>query len=121
ALRPLNEAESGELLRQAGVPAAEVAKLNRFARGHPLALKLAAQTNPSDFEEALGEVAPHGVVEELTRRYLRDIRDPLTLAALNAAAVVRRTTRSLLRAMLELAVAEESFQRLSSLPFAQGD
>jgi hypothetical protein len=76
ALRPLNEAEAGELLRRAGVPASHVSRLNCFARGHPLALKLAAQTLPNNAEEARGEIAAHGVVEELTRRYLGDIRDP---------------------------------------------
>ncbi len=119
ALRPLNEAEAGELLRRAGVPVAYVARLNRFARGHPLALKLAAQTFPHTAEEAYGDIAAHGIIEELTRRYLGDLRDPLTLAALNAAAVVRRTTRSLLRAMLDPAVAEEAFQKLAALPFVE--
>ena len=121
ALRPLNDAEAGELLRRAGVPASQVSRLNRFARGHPLALKLAAQTLPNNPDEARGEIVAHGVVEELTRRYLGDMRDPLTLAALNTAAVVRRTTRSLLRAMLEPAMAEEAFQKLSLLPFVERD
>ncbi len=55
------------------------------------------------------------------RRYLADIDDPQTLEALNAAAVVRRTTRSLLRAMLPAGAGDEGFERLTSLPFVEGD
>lgn len=121
ALQPLSDEEAGELLRRTGVPAQQVPKLNRFARGHPLALKLAAQTLLRNPDHAFGDVAAHAVVDELTRRYLGDIQNPLTLAALNAAAVVRRTTRSLLRAMLGPTVADDAFQKLSSLPFVERD
>jgi class 3 adenylate cyclase len=120
-LRPLNDADAGELLRRTGVPAAHMARLNRFARGHPLALTLAAQTYLRNPEQALGEIAAHAVVEELTRRYLGDIQDPQTTTALNAAAVLRRTTRSLLRAMLGPAAADEAFEKLSTLPFVERD
>jgi hypothetical protein len=117
----LSDDEAGELLRHAGVPPRQVPRLKRFARGHPLALKLAAQTLLGNPNHAFGDVAEHAVVDELTRRDLGDIEDPLTLAALNAAAVVRRTTRSLLRAMLGPAVADDAFQKLSSLSFVEGD
>ena len=121
ALQPLSDDEAGELLRRTGVPPQQVPRVNRFARGHPLALKLAAQTLLRNPDHAFGDVAAHAVVDELTRRYLGDIQDRLTLAALNAAAVVRRTTRSLLRAMLGPAVADDAFQKLSSLPFVERD
>jgi class 3 adenylate cyclase len=120
-LRPLNDADADELLRRTGVPASHMARLNRFARGHPLALKLAAQTCLRNPDQALGETTAHEVVEELTRRYLGDIQDPQTTTALNAAAVVRRTTRSVLRAMLGPAVADDAFEKLSSLPFVERD
>jgi hypothetical protein len=121
ALRPLNDAEAGELLRRAGVAATAVSTVNAFARGHPLALRLAAQTFLRNPDWSFGEMAVGGVVEQLTRRYLSDIEDPLTLTALNAAAVVRRTTRSVLRAMLGQVVVEEAFERLSLLPFVERD
>ncbi len=121
ALRPLNETEAGELLRRIGVSTSDAGRINRFARGHPLALKLAAQTFERASAADVEGVAAHGVVEQLVRRYLADIDDPQTLEALNAAAVVRRTTRSLLRAMLPAGAGDEGFERLASLPFVEHD
>ena len=40
------------------------------------------------------EIVMQQVVDELTRLYLSDIRDPLVREALDAASVVRRTTGS---------------------------
>jgi class 3 adenylate cyclase len=121
ALRPLNEPEAGELLRRIGVSKSDAGRINRFARGHPLALKLAAQTFERAAAADVEEVAAHGVLEQLVRRYLADIDDPQTLEALNAAAVVRRTTRSLLRAMLPAGAGDDGFERLASLPFVEQD
>ena len=78
------------ILSQADAP-----RINRFARGHPLACKLAAAAALERPELKLQEVASQHVVAELTRLYLADVQDPLTREALDAAAVVRRTTRSL--------------------------
>ena len=57
------------------------------------------------------------VVASLARMYLADVGDPVTRAALNAAASVRRVTRSLLRAMLPDAAPDDAFERLQALPF----
>jgi hypothetical protein len=57
------------------------------------------------------------VIASLARMYLADVGDPLTRAALNAAASVRRVTRSLLRAMLPDAASDDAFERLQALPF----
>jgi class 3 adenylate cyclase len=120
-LRPLSEPEAGELLGRIGVPPATAQRINRFARGHPLALKLAATTFERRDRLDLDSLAAQGVIEELVSRYLGDIDDPRTREALNAASVVRRTTRSLLQAMLPTGVAEESFEKLAALPFVERD
>jgi hypothetical protein len=52
--------------------------VNRIARGHPLALTLAAITLQSGFDDpTLEELVFHCVVEELARRYLAEISDPV--------------------------------------------
>jgi hypothetical protein len=61
---------------------------------------------------------PH-VVEELTRLYLADIDDPLTRRVLDASAVVRRATLSLLGAMLPDAAPQDAYDRLCALPFVE--
>jgi hypothetical protein len=91
--------------------------INRFARGHPLALELAAAAvleRPGLDLEVGGRV-----VEELTRLYLADVPDPLTRRVLEAAAVVRRTTRPLLQAMLPAVAPQDAYDRLRALPFVE--
>lgn len=117
ALGPLDERAALALLTRDGFGEADARRINRFARGHPLALILAASAASERPDLDLGEVGSGRVVEELTRLYLADIRDPLTRQALDAASVVRRTTLSLLRAMLPDAAPQDAFERLRALPF----
>jgi len=119
SLEGLNERESIELLHAMGVGELDAHRVNRFARGHPLALRLAAsmlQERPGlDIEEA----AIPRVVEELTRKYLAEVRDPLTRQSLDASSVVRRTTQSALQAMLPEVAPQDAFERLRALPFVE--
>ncbi len=97
-LGPLEE-RRGAASCSAGSDAADDAavRINRVARGHPLALKLAASALTERPDLGLEEAAMQRVVEELTRVFLADVRDPLTRRALDAASVVRRATQPLLR------------------------
>jgi hypothetical protein len=119
ALQALPERDALALLVRAGVQDDNARRINRFARGHPLALQLAAaaatERSPLDLEE----LAIQRVVEELTRLYLADVPDPLTRRVLDAASVVRRTTLSLLRAMLPDAAPQDAYERLRALPFVE--
>ena len=117
ALRNLAPADARELLRLADVAERDVDRLNRLAHGDPLSLRLAASAMAARPELSLDEVAVPAVVGELTRLYL-DGLDPATRRTLDAAAVVRRPTRSLLAAMLD-ADGEEAWRRLDALPFTE--
>src|SRR5437773_196299 len=113
ALEPLGDAPALELLSRNGVGEREALHINRFVHGHPLALQLAAATLSERPDRSLeGEAIPM-VVASLARMYLADVGDPVTRAALNAAASVRRVTRSLLRAMLPDAAA--AIERLAAI------
>lgn len=116
-LGPLSETEALTLLEAAGVGPEQGAAINRFARGHPLSLTLAAAMQSDEQATLLEATAAQHIVEELTRSYLRDISDPLTRSALDAASVVRRTNHSLLAAMLADAAPQDLFERLRVLPF----
>ena len=118
-LESLNEEEAIELLSKAGANAEEAHRLNRFAHGHPLALKLAAAAMTERPDLDLEEIVSQRVVEELVRVYLADVRDPLTREVLEAASVVRRSTRSLLGAMLPDAAPQDAYERLHVLPFVE--
>jgi hypothetical protein len=114
----LDDAEAEELLARAGLGAAEVRRVNRLARGHPLSLELAAAAVRARPDVELEDIALQAVLDELTEIYL-DGLDPPTREALDAASVVRRITLSLLAAMLPDRAPQDAFERLRALPFVQ--
>jgi hypothetical protein len=113
---PRHDAET--LLRRAGVDGADAERIDHFARGHPLSLKLAASALQNRPEISIEAITVQAIVEELTELYL-DVLDPMTRQALDAAAVVRRPTMSLLAAMLPDAAPQDVFDRLLGLPFVE--
>jgi hypothetical protein len=106
------------LLPRLGVAPTDVARVNRVARGHPLSLELAASALAARPELPLEQVATTAVVDQLAGLYLDGLDVPAR-QALDAAALVRRPTRSLLRAMLPETDADVAFARLEELPFTQ--
>ena len=116
-LGPLDGADARRMLEHRGVPASEATRLNRIARGHPLALMLASAGVAEHPELALEDAAMTRVVEELSRLYLEGVDDPLARRALEAACVVRRATEPVLAAMLDQSDGTEAVRRLLDLPF----
>lgn len=113
----LRDADALDMLQQLGIDEIDARRVNRFAGGHPLALRLAASTLRERRDLNLEErTIPH-VVEALTRTYLADVPDPLTRQVLEAASCVRRTTQSVLHAMLPSVAPQDAFERLHALPF----
>ena len=100
------------------MPAGEAQRLNRIARGHPLALTLASAGASERPELALEDAAIARVVEELTRLFCEDVTDPTTRQALEAASVARRVTGPLLTAMLGTG-GDDALRRLLELPFVE--
>lgn len=118
----LNEQEAIELLVHHGATEANARVINRFALGHPLALKLASiVTMEHQSTTGLPEFGFQRVFDELIRLYLADVHDPVTRQALDAASVVRRITVSLLHAMLPEIAPQDAFERLKSLPFVEAE
>ncbi len=116
-LGPLAPADAAEVLRRAGLDEPQREWVNRFVRGHPLSLQLAASAvreRPDAPEDA---VLPT-VVQQLAELYL-DGLDGATRAALDATCVLRRVTLSLLAALLPGAPPQAAFERLAALPFVE--
>ena len=114
---PLSPADAAEVLRRAGLDEDQAAWVNRFVRGHPLSLQLAASAireRPDAPEDA---VLPT-VVQELAALYL-DGLDTATREALDATSVLRRVTLSLLGALLPDESPQAPFERLAALPFVE--
>jgi hypothetical protein len=119
ALGPLKSQDALDLLSYFGIKAEDTRRINRLARGHPLALRLAASAMIERLGSHLEEATIQGVVQKLTQLYLSDVHDPLTRKALEAASVTRCTTLSLLKAMLPDAAPQDVFERLRALPFVE--
>ncbi len=118
-LESLKDNEAIELLLRLGVKEDEAFNINRFARGHPLALKLAAAALKERPFLNLREIVAQHVVEELTNIYTSDVQDPLSREILDASSVIRRTTHSLLYAMLPHAAPQDAYERLRGFPFVE--
>lgn len=117
-LENLSEEAARTLLRRAGVDAAIAQRVARVAHGHPLSLQLAAGALAERPGLSAEDAVLGPVVEELARLYV-DGLDPTTRRALDAASVVRRTTLTLLEAMLPDEDPAALFGALRSLPFAE--
>lgn len=118
-LEPLEATSSIELLHHEGVEGASAEAAARVARGHPLALRLAAAAARERPDLPVEEAAAPRVIDELTRLYMADVSDPIARRVLEASAVVRRMTTSLLSGMLPDIEPEDAFDRLRSVPFGE--
>ena len=118
SLEPLRTADAVNVLRHAGLREEEAVRINRFTRGHPLALELAASAALERPGFDLREETVHSVVQELAHIYLDAVDDPLVKRALEAASVVRRITRSILAVMLR-DMPVDLFERLRAIPLME--
>ena len=118
----LAPADSVRALADAGVvDPTTAAEVNRLARGHPLALQLAAGAAKGRGALGMGAGGALGpVVDELAELYIGALAAQ-TRRGLDAACVVRRLTLSLLEAMLPDEPASEVFEALRRLPFVDVD
>ena len=117
-LPPLSQSESIALLRARGLTELRAARANGFARGHPLALELAAAalTAEPDFEIELGP--PPTVIRQLLDAFVTGL--PVeTLEALEAASTSRRVTEPILRSLLQRPSVRDEFDALARLPFVE--
>jgi hypothetical protein len=116
-LGPLSPADAAEVLCRAGLDETQAVWVNRFVRGHPLSLQLAASAlheRPDAPEDAVLPI----VVQELAALYLDGLDAP-TREALDATSVLRRVTLSLLGALLPDEPPQAPFERLAALPFVE--
>ena len=114
----LSDEAARTLLRRAGVGDPVAGRVARVARGHPLSLQLAAGALAERPGLPPEDAALGPMVEQLARLYV-DGLDRMTRRALDAASVVRRTTLTLLEAMLADDDPAELFGALRALPFVE--
>ena len=116
SLRNLTPDESRQFLVASGCPPARIDDLAAATYGHPLALSLLADVVVRGGDPSVDPLEPD-VVATLVRRLLDDVPSGLHRRALEACALARVTTESLLRDVLDLADAGEVFAWLAGLSF----
>ena len=116
---PLPKSEALAMLADLGVVGADASRVNRVARGHPLALTIAARLALSRPDHDIEDLATQAVVEELAVQFQAEAADATTREALDAASVVRRLTSPLLRAMAPDLSADEAIEGLRGLSFVE--
>lgn len=117
ALRNLTPEESRAFLASREIPPADVPAILDFTHGHPLALSLVADTfalRPGMHFEP--QAAPE-VVHALVEQFVEQVPGPAHRAAVEACALVRAMTESLLGAMLRIPDAHDLFRWLRELSF----
>lgn len=123
ALRNLSPNDARDYLHRRGVPPEQHEAVLGFTHGHPLALSLVADTfsqraSPGAGFDAKLDLEPD-VVKTLLERFLEQVPGPAHRAALEACALVRLTTETLLAVMLEVEDARELFEWLRGLSFVE--
>jgi hypothetical protein len=122
ALRNLQASEGREYLARRGVPADQFDAVMAFTHGHPLALSLVADTfnqRTAHHSFDIGKNLEPDVVKTLLERFLEQVPGPAHRAALEACALVRLTTETLLATMMDVPDANELFEWLRGLSFIE--
>jgi AAA ATPase domain len=114
SLRNLTPDESRQFLVVSGCPRARIDDVAAMAYGHPLALSLLADVVVRGGDPGVDPLEPD-VVATLVRRLVDDVPSGLHRRALEACALARVTTESLLRDVLDLADAVDVFAWLGGL------
>ena len=114
-LRELDPADSAEVLRRQGVPASARDVALAFARGHPLALVMAAEIGPALAARAGPPAGAPDALRDLLAVLLDSVPSRHHRAALEASAQVRVTTKPLLAALLDESDVHDVFEWLREL------
>ena len=116
-LGPLDDVAAFDLLGSLGADQTRARAIATFARGHPLALVMAGGAStqlPSGPNRT-----PQRAISAIAQRFLAEIEEPQLREAVRAASVVRRVTRSLLRALMPSLRDDLLFDQLAGLPFVE--
>lgn len=118
-LRNFSPDESRTYLKKRAVPATQYRSVLDFTHGYPLALSLVADVFAQKGEMIFQPDAVPNVIKALLEKFVQQVPSPAHRLALEACALVRLTTETLLAQMLETEEVEELFEWLRSLSFTE--
>jgi hypothetical protein len=116
-LRNLTPEESHAYLNARTIAPAEHERIAHFTHGHPLAISLVADVLEQNPELHFEPTSTPDLVRTLLERFVQETPSPAHRFALEASALVRQMTESLLAAMLEMPDVHELFGWLRGLSF----
>lgn len=118
-LRNLNPDESRAYLTQRQLPPEQHDAIVDWTHGHPLALSLVADTFAQRHDTQFKPETAPNVIQGLLERFVQKTPGPAHRTALEACALVRRMTESLLAEMLDMTDVNDMFTWLRSLSFIE--
>ncbi|WP_199304189.1 hypothetical protein [Microcoleus sp. FACHB-1515] len=118
-LRNLNSEESRTYLSRRSIPFTQHQAVLDFTYGHPLALSLIADVFAQKQDLFFQPEAAPDVVKTLLERFVEEVPSPAHRMALEACALVRLTTETLLAKMLDLPDVHSLFEWLRGLSFIE--
>lgn len=120
-LRNLAPGESRAFLEQRGVPTTEIGRVLDFTHGHALALSLVADFYDQNPQAEFRPEAAPDIVRVLLEEFVQQTPSPAHRSALEACAIVRLTTESLLATLLKRDDAHDLFEWLRGLSFIEAE
>lgn len=102
SLRNLAPEEGRDYLERRKIPESQISAVLDFTHGHPLALSLVADSFDQRSDQQFKPEAAPDMVKTLLEQFVQKVPGPAHRAALEASAMVRVMTESILAAMLNL-------------------
>lgn len=121
ALGTLSDSDSRALLAERGLDPGRHTDALAFARGHPLALALAAEAIERDPATTFHPLTEPDTIGPLVKRFLSQSASAELREAVEACAVVRCATEPLLADLLQRPVSSALFDELAGLPIVEGE
>jgi hypothetical protein len=113
-LDELGREPSLRALQAGGMSQAAARRAYGVTRGHPMALRLAISSGRRFLDDVPGDLIRHQVIMQLSDVFIADL-DRVARCALEAMSTVRRTTRTVLAAMLDIPEADDLYEQLQAL------
>ena len=120
-LRNLNPSDARAFLQGRGVPEGQIDRVLDFTHGHALALSLVADFFDQNPEAEFRPEAAPDIIKTLLEEFVQQVPSPAHRAALEACALARLMTESLLATMLHQDDAHDLFGWLRGLSFIEAD
>jgi hypothetical protein len=118
-LRNFDTEESRTLLYRRGIPLEQYDAILNFTFGHPLALSLAADVFDQRPDWTFSPDQAPDFIKTLLDKFVQKVPSPAHRTALEACAIMRLTTETLLQRLMDMPDVHDLFEWLRSLSFIE--